>query len=255
MICIENVKKMSQNAPKSRSSSVSLLLVLFYFQVLMSCQVHLFFFPRRSPLFSRLPTSPSLRVSPTPLPGERCPDVSPEGSVPDRPELRAQHLFKVTDCCVPKSPLKHAAATASLFKKKHMFCTDQTPSHPHKAYQSSTREIIEELPQGNVGIIAWTRWCIRETDSFPHHSGGELWLESSTWRCWSSLYSLFDMVTRVHLKKDTTLNTNMLIIMLTSWAALWDGPFCGVGVCLSLHVIKCGVTFLLDSVLVLTSGL
>lgn len=70
---------------------------------------------------------------------------SPRGlvSVPVRPELHARRLFKVTDCFVPKSPLEHAAAAPPLVKKSDMFYTDQTPSHPHKAYHRRTREIIE----------------------------------------------------------------------------------------------------------------
>lgn len=149
MICIKNVKKMSENAPKSHSSSVSSLPVSLCFGGLMSCQVH---------LCSFLPVPPPLRHAlswfSSPLPGERCPDLSREGSVPIRPELHARRLFKVIDCFVPESPLEHAAASPPLLKKSYMFYTDQTPSHPHKAYHRSTREIIEELPQGNVRIIA-----------------------------------------------------------------------------------------------------
>lgn len=152
VICIKNVKKMRQNAPKSHSSSVCLLPMLFLrWRVNESSGVVVLF-----PLF--LPALPSLRHAlswfSSPPPGERCPDLSHGRSVPIRPELHARRLFKVTDCVVPKSPLEHAAMSFPTLEEKHMFYTHQTPSHPHKAYHSSTREIIEELPQGNVGIIA-----------------------------------------------------------------------------------------------------
>lgn len=53
-----------------------------------------------SSLFFPLPVS---------LPGERCPDLSPERSAPVRPELPARRLFKV-----PESPLEHARVPPAL---------------------------------------------------------------------------------------------------------------------------------------------
>lgn len=124
----------------------------FYFGGLMSRQVELCCFHFSSPVLP--PLRHALSWFSSPPPGERCPDSSHGRSVPIRPELHARRLFKVTDCVAPKSPLEHAAASFPTLEEKHMFYTHQTPSHPHKAYHSSTREIIEELPQGNVRIIA-----------------------------------------------------------------------------------------------------
>lgn len=84
-------------------------------------------------------------VSPLRLPGERCPGFSHDRSVPCRFELHILSLFKVTDCCMPNSPLKHSpmSFSHSLQYKAHTIPTDQTPSYPYKLYQRIARNKYE----------------------------------------------------------------------------------------------------------------
>lgn len=76
------------------------------------------------------PTAPS-RL-PLHLPRERCPHFSHDRSVPCRFELHILPLFKVTDCCMPNSPLKHFPMTLShsLQHKAH--------THTHESHRSNT---------------------------------------------------------------------------------------------------------------------
>lgn len=115
---------------------------LFFYQhslfttPLSHCHSHLSL--THSPLSSPL-------VSPLRLPGERCPGFSHDRSVPCRFELHILRLFKVTDCCMPNSPLKHSpmSFSQSLQYKAHTIPTDQTPSYPYKLYQRIARNKYE----------------------------------------------------------------------------------------------------------------
>lgn len=131
LICIEcaALKEKGQNVPKSHNSFGVFWFwcwcyFFFYFNVLMSCQIQFSGFWHRhiqklshysfiSTVFSLLPLSGILTCLattaplgvPVCLPGDRCPDFSHDRSVPCRFEEHILPLFKVTDCCIPNSPL------------------------------------------------------------------------------------------------------------------------------------------------------
>lgn len=120
-----SLQKKGQNVLKSHSSFGMFLFwfcfPFFHFNVLISCQRQLSeFWHRHIHSFSLFLYQHSLFTTPLSechshlslthrlplhLPGERCPSFSHDRSVPRRFELHILPLFKVTDCCMPNSPL------------------------------------------------------------------------------------------------------------------------------------------------------